>query len=67
LGLRVDEAVHACIADYDLDVFASFGERDGFDEFGNFVPSALGLPESDAIFASVISGCGVFGSAGGTS
>ena len=42
-------------------------ERDGFDEFRDFVVGALRFPEGDAIFAGVVSSGSIFGPAGGTS
>jgi len=49
----VEGAVHVGVAQDDLDVLARFGERNRFDEFGNFVVGALGFPEGNPVFAAL--------------
>src|SRR5580704_9151833 len=65
-GVPVEEAVDGGVAYDDLYVLAGFGERNGFDEFRNFVVGALGFPLGDALLACVVGCGGVFGSTGGT-
>src|SRR5882724_8002109 len=64
-SFAVEGAVHVGVAEDNLDVFAGFGEGDGLDEFGNFVVSAFGFPEGDAVDTSVVGGSGAFRAAGG--
>jgi len=60
----VNHTVHRCVTYDDLNVFASFRERYGFDELGNFIEGTLGFPEGEAIFTGVVSRGSVLGSAG---
>src|SRR5271165_1839668 len=62
--LTVDLAVHGGIAQDDLDVLTCLCKGDGLDEFGNFLVAAFGLPESDAVFTSVVRSGSVFKAAG---
>jgi len=64
-GFAVDQAVTWCVAQNDLDVLAGFGERNGFDEFGNFLEGAFRLPLREAFFSGVVGSGGIFGRAGG--
>src|SRR5260370_18417129 len=58
--LSINHPVDFGVAQDDLHIFASFREWNGFDELGNFIVAALGLPGSDAVFAGVISSGRVF-------
>src|SRR5579883_2444069 len=65
IACAVDQAVSLGVAKHDLNVFARFTERDGFDKFGDFVVVAFGAPSGDAVFTGIESGKSVFGFAGG--
>src|SRR6267142_1649960 len=61
--LTVNQPIDRGVAQDDLHVFARLREWNGFDEFGNLFVISLAFPRSDTVFARVVSGGRVLGSA----
>src|SRR5215472_4075403 len=59
-GLTINHPVELGVSQDDLHVFAGFGERDGFNEFGNLFVVTLGLPGRDTVFACIVRSSGRF-------
>ena len=59
----INHPVDGGIAQDDLYIFAGLGKRDGFDQFRYLFIIPFGFPERDAVFAGVVGGGRVLGSA----